>query len=282
MKKSAWRSVLSLVTLCFLGAPMYAQDSLPQPQVEIKTNHGDVVVALYNETPKHRDNFLKLVKDDFYKDLLFHRVMKDFMIQGGDPESKDAKKGEQLGLGGPGYTIPANFQKELYHKYGALAAARMPDNVNAEKASSGSQFYIVTGRKYNPSDLKNLEQRREQQMKSAIFNEILNDPANAEFKKRLDLLYRVNNQNEINFLMNQLRPKVEQMYQERGGAAYTEEQIKTYEEVGGAPHLDGSYTVFGEVISGMEVVEKISAVATDGNNRPEEDVVIKKMKVISR
>ncbi len=186
-------------------------------KVKISTSFGDMVVLLYNETPKHRDNFLKLAKQGYFDDLLFHRVMKDFMIQGGDPESKNASAGKMLGSGGPGYTIPAEFRSNLIHKKGALAGARQPDGVNPAKASSGSQFYIVQGKKYSPQELTQLESST--------------------------------------------------------GTILTEEQKKVYREIGGTPFLDYNYTVFGEVISGMEVIDKIAAVQTNPQtNRPIQDV----------
>ncbi len=191
-----------------------------QYKVKISTSYGDMILVLYNETPKHRDNFIKLVKEGYYNDLLFHRVMKDFMIQGGDPESKNASPNQMLGRGGPGYTIPAEFRTNLIHKKGALAAARQGDNVNPTKASSGSQFYIVQGKKYTPEEIAQLEQS-----------------------------YRT---------------------------LFTDEQKKAYREVGGTPFLDYNYTVFGEVISGLDVIDKIAAVKTSPQtDRPVEDVKMK-------
>ncbi|OQX76640.1 MAG: hypothetical protein B6D64_09515 [Bacteroidetes bacterium 4484_276] len=187
-------------------------------KVKLSTRYGDMVLILYDETPKHRDNFIKLVNEGFYNGTLFHRVIKDFMIQGGDPDSKNAKPGQRLGTGGPGYTIEAEFHPGFYHKKGALAAARQGDQVNPEKRSSGSQFYIVQGKKTSAAELNNLAQRT--------------------------------------------------------GAIYTPEQINVYQEIGGTPFLDTQYTVFGEVIDGMEVIDKIASVNTGASNRPAEDVKI--------
>ncbi|HNQ21093.1 MAG TPA: peptidylprolyl isomerase, partial [Bacteroidales bacterium] len=163
----------------------------------------------------HRDNFVKLIKSGYYDSLLFHRVIANFMIQGGDPQSKNAKPGQMLGNGGPDYTIPFEYVPEYFHKRGAIAAARMSDNVNPKKESSGSQFYIVQGRKFTMDELNILEQR---------------------------------------------------------GFKFTDEQKQIYSTIGGSPHLDGQYTVFGEVISGMDVVDKIASLPTDRNNRPLQDV----------
>ncbi|TXC85413.1 peptidylprolyl isomerase [Luteibaculum oceani] len=278
MKKTARQFALSLLALVLFQVQLYSQNEASEPIVRIKTNYGDIVVKLYNETPQHRDNFIKLVKDGFYNGTLFHRVIDGFVIQGGDPDSKNAKPDDQLGNGGPGYTIPAEFSSSLIHKKGALSAARLSDQVNPKKESSGSQFYIVTGKTYTKEQLEAMTQRKEQETKNQIFNEILNDPKNAELKKRVDLYMKVGNQQELNFILQNLAPQVEELFKERGGT-YTEEQIKTYSEQGGTPHLDGNYTVFGEVIEGMDVVMKISKVKTGKADRPEEDVVMKKLKV---
>ena len=193
--------------------------------VKIETSYGDIVVKLYNETPKHRDNFLKLVKEGTYDGLLFHRVINQFMIQGGDPNSRNAKPGQMLGDGELGYTIPAEFVPGLYHKKGALAAARQGDQVNPQKASSSCQFYIVQGNTWTPDRLK--------------------------------------------------------MVEDRYGKTFTPEQAKVYATLGGTPFLDGDYTVFGEVVEGLEVVDKIAAVPCGPMDRPVEDVKMK-MTVIER
>ncbi len=189
------------------------------PIVEIQTDFGDVEIQLYAVTPKHRDNFIKLVKEQYYDSLLFHRVINNFMIQGGDPESKNAAAGTVLGNGGPGYTVPAEFVDSIVHTKGALAAARMGDNVNPQKASSGSQFYIVQGQKVT--------------------------------ENMLDMMSK------------------------RTGVKYTSEQKKAYAEIGGTPHLDGSYTVFGKVIKGLDVIDKIAAQQVDQMSRPKADIRMK-------
>lgn len=189
-----------------------------QTKVRIETPYGDMVVKLYDETPKHRDNFIKLVKEGFYDDLLFHRVIGNFMIQGGDPDSRNAPANKMLGMGDAGYTIPAEFVSGLYHKKGALAAARQGDAVNPTKASSGCQFYIVQGQVY-PQEM---------------------------------------------FAMFESR-----------GLSLNEEQKRLYSTIGGTPHLDGDYTVFGEVIEGLDVIDKIAAVQTNGADRPVEDIRMK-------
>ncbi|MDR1846561.1 MAG: peptidylprolyl isomerase [Bacteroidales bacterium] len=182
----------------------------------IHTDYGEMKAVLYNETPLHRDNFIKLIKEGYYDSTLFHRVIDGFMIQGGDPESKNAKQGEMLGNGGPDYTIPAEFRTELIHRRGALAAARTGDNINPRKESSGSQFYISQGRVYS--------------------------------------------QEELNML------------QRRMGKTFSPLQISTYTSEGGIPFLDYEYTVFGQVIDGLEVIDKIAAVAKDRFDRPTKDI----------
>lgn len=186
--------------------------------VALTTKFGVITLRLYNETPKHRDNFLKLTREGFYNGTLFHRVIKDFMIQGGDPDSKNAKPDQALGNGDVGYRIPAEFNTNLFHKKGALAAAR--DN-NPEKASSGCQFYIVQGKKFTDADLDNLEQKMKVKLSAA--------------------------------------------------------QREAYKAIGGTPHLDRNYTVYGEVVSGLEHVDEIAAVKTGAGDRPLEDVVIQSM-----
>lgn len=187
--------------------------------IQIETSMGNMLVKLYHETPLHRDNILKLAEQGFYDDLIFHRVINNFMIQGGDPNSKNAASGAPLGSGGPSYTIPAEFNKNLIHKKGALAAARTGDQVNPEKKSSGSQFYIVHGNKQNENAITRIEDQK--------------------------------------------------------GFKYTDEQKKIYAEQGGTPFLDMEYTVFGEVIDGLDVIDKIANTPTSRGDRPEKDVKMK-------
>ncbi len=192
--------------------------------IEMVTSQGKITLRLYDETPLHRDNFLKLVENHTYDGLLFHRVIKNFMVQAGDPKSRDAKPGQPLGDGTLGYTVPAEFRPALIHKRGALCAARQGDQVNPKKASSATQFYIVQGQVWDDKTLDMMEQRF--------------------------------------------------------GKKFTAEQRKVYTTVGGTPHLDGDYTVFGEVVDGMEVVNKISDLPCDRMDRPVEDVKIISVKVI--
>lgn len=189
----------------------------PQTLVEIETPMGTMTAVLYNGTPKHRDNFIKLAEQGYYDGLLFHRIIRGFMIQGGDPNSRGAKPEARLGEGGPGYTIPAEIRPEYIHKKGALAAARLGDQINPNKESSGSQFYIVQGSVHTPQSLAPLEAQ----------------------------------------------------------LGYTGDQKEAYFSIGGTPHLDGAYTVFGEVIEGLDVIDKLAAVKTAPGDRPLEDLPMK-------
>lgn len=222
--------IVFLATTC-CGGMLFAQEQEKQkeepmknPEVILHTNYGDIRIMLSNETPQHRDNFLKLAKEAYYDSTLFHRVIAGFMIQGGDPDSKNAGKNARLGAGGPGYTVPAEFRKDLIHKKGALAAARQGDQVNPQKRSSGSQFYIVVGRSWTADEMTMFEQQK--------------------------------------------------------GSKYTEDQRNTYTAVGGYPPLDREYTVYGEVIDGLDIVEAISVVDTNPADRPLQDIIIESVEIV--
>jgi peptidyl-prolyl cis-trans isomerase B (cyclophilin B) len=204
-----------LILLILIGTIISCKTK--QKYALIETDYGNMKVELFDTTPKHKENFIKLAEEGFYNDLLFHRVMNGFMVQGGDPESKDAPPSKRLGAGGPGYTIDAEIG--AYHFKGALAAARQGDQVNPQKKSSGSQFYVVQGKPVNAAQLDMMEQQK--------------------------------------------------------GISYSEEDKKRYMEVGGTPFLDNEYTVFGQVIEGMDVIDKIAAVQTAPGDRPVEDVKMK-------
>lgn len=251
--------------------------------VLIETTLGNIKVKLYNETPKHRDNFLKLVNQKFYDSLLFHRVIETFMIQGGDPDSKRAKAGATLGNGEGGYTIPAEFNRQLFHKRGALAAARNGDDINPNKESSGCQFYIVQGRKFTDSLLKIQEVRVNGYIKQGIFTKLMDSEGNKNLKEKFLQYQQEKKWDSLKILVAKITPMVDAEVQKLGGEYhYSDEQRKTYTTVGGAPHLDGNYTVFGEVIEGMDTVDKISAVKKDKNDRPVEDVCILKMTILKK
>ena len=253
-----------------------AKDMSEETKLKIETTAGDIVVKLYNETPQHRDNFIKLAENGTYEGTLFHRVIKDFMIQAGDPDSKNASKGQMLGAGDVGYTIPAEFvYPKYFHKKGALSAARQWDNVNPQKASSGCQFYIVTGKVYSDSALLSMEQQMNQMRFNNLFNTLASKHAKDIYKMR-----KAGDQEGLMNLQDTLIAQVEKQLAGQPEFRFTPEQVKAYTTVGGTPHLDGEYTVFGEVLEGMDVVDKIQRVKTDRNDRPEEDVKIIKVEVL--
>lgn len=231
---------------------------------------GEVRIKLYNETPQHRDNMLKLVEDGFYDGTLFHRVIRDFMVQGGDPDSRSAQQGDSLGRGDVGYTVPAEFSSALFHKKGAVCAARQGDEVNPERASSGCQFYIVTGKRYNRSQLRQLEEQMNMQRAQVFFQQLVKERYEDIKKLRLE-----RNRNGLYALQEELAAQAKEMARTQEPFHFSPEQIEAYTTEGGAPFLDGSYTVFGEVISGMELIEELERVKTDRNDRPLEDVPMK-------
>ncbi len=237
-------------------------------KVKIQTTLGDIIVRLYDETPLHRDNFIKLVKEGYYNGTLFHRVIKDFMIQGGDPDSKGAPAGKHLGVGGPSYTLDAEIKPGLFHKRGALAAARQGDEVNPERKSSGSQFYIVWGKVYNQSQLGQLAKQLEIQEAQKIFD-------NLAFQQRAAIMQLRRERNQAGLQELQEKMAAEAMTQAKAnGPVLTDEQKKVYSTIGGTPHLDNQYTIFGEVEEGLDVVEQIQQTATGRNDRPQEDVIM--------
>jgi len=247
-------------------------------KVLIETNQGNVKVLLYNETPLHRDNFLKLVQQHYYDSLLFHRCIQNFMIQGGDPDSKYAPSDYLLGEGGPNYTVPAEFNSSLYHKKGALAAARDSDLDNPLQASSASQFYIVQGRVFNDSLLRTNQAKRITKMR--LFNEIINRPEHKAYLEKYKAFAKAKNNDSIKVIYDYFNQKVDKEFETAVLYKFTEEQVKTYTTIGGTPHLDLSYTVFGEVIEGLDIIDKIAAQKTDSNNRPLNEVRIIKMSII--
>ncbi|MBR6370546.1 MAG: peptidylprolyl isomerase [Bacteroidaceae bacterium] len=271
-------ALMMATTLTFYGGGGQQDTAAqnPETKVVVKTTAGDFTVKLYNETPAHRDNFIKLVEEKFYENTLFHRVIRDFMVQAGDPESKDAPRFSQLGTGGPGYTIPAEFVYPRYfHKRGALSAARQADQVNPERESSGSQFYVVTGKRYSMNELRDLEQKMGENEAQSVFDRLC--------AQNRDSIFSLQNANDMDGLMklqNELIAKTEEIMKEKGDFEFTPEQLSAYTSEGGTPFLDNQYTVFGEVIDGMKVIEKIEKVSTDVNNRPVRDVRILSMEII--
>ena len=242
--------------------------------VKLETTMGNITVALYNETPKHRDNFIKLVKEGVYDSTLFHRVIKQFMIQAGDPDSKNASDTAMLGSGDVGYTIPAEFNPKFFHKKGVLAAARQGDDVNPEKASSGCQFYIVTGRKFTEPQLLGMENKINEQREETLFDSLARRHMKEIYKMR-----KAGDNAGLLELQDTLEAQARELADKEEKFRFTPEQIKAYSTIGGAPHLDGSYTVFGEVTEGMEVVENIEIAKTNRADRPIENIRILKASI---
>lgn len=240
----------------------------------LETTKGDIRLRLFDDTPKHRDNIIKLAKEGFYDGTLFHRVIKDFMIQAGDPESKHASDTATLGSGETGYTIPAEFvYPKYFHRRGVLSAARMGDDVNPNKESSGCQFYIVTGKVFKEAELDALESQMNQNMLHSEFNRLAR-----QHMKEIFLMRKNSDSTGLKKLQDELIEQAEKIVLQNP-FRFTEEQRNAYKTVGGAPHLDGQYTVFGEVIEGMDVVNRIQDVKTNRADRPLENIVIKKITV---
>lgn len=253
-------------------------NSTAEQLVRIETNQGDITIKLYNETPLHRDNFIKLVNDGTYNGLLFHRVIREFMAQGGDVTSKNAPMNKSLGAGDLGYTVPAEIvYPKLFHKKGALCAARTGDAGNPLKASSASQFYLVTGKKQSEGELKQLEKQMKQRLLQTIFNRL-----QADNKDKIKELYRSGDRNEMAIFKDTLIGKAELEAEKREEETrFTPEQIEAYTTVGGVPFLDNEYTVYGEIVEGLDILEKIEAIPTNGADRPKVDVVINQMRCIN-
>lgn len=275
LKRNLFFSILIVFLTSFVSI---SQEK--EARVLIETDLGNIVVKLYNETPLHRDNFLKLVDDKFYDGTLFHRVIYSFMIQGGDPQSKSAEPGQMLGNGGTGYTIPAEFNPNLFHKKGALCAARQGDNVNPKKESSGCQFYIVQGKQYTEDNLKQFENRKDREQKNMIFRECTSKPEYQEFANSWNNAQQNKDQGKLDSLINVITPEIDSLFEKSEDKfRFTPEQIEAYSTVGGTPHLDGGYTVFGEVVDGLDVIDKIAQLTTDNRDRPNRDITIK-MKIL--
>ena len=267
-------ALIMVFTACGAGSKK-STDMEKRTQVKIETTMGEIIVELYNETPKHRDNFIKLAKEGVYDSTLFHRIIRQFMIQAGDPESKNATDTVQLGSGDVGYTIPAEFVPKFFHKKGALAAARMGDDVNPERESSGCQFYIVTGRKFRESQLLDMAGQKNNARMDTIFNQLAR-----KHMKEIYKLRKANDQDGLLELQDSLEAQAYALYKEEEPFMFTPEQLTAYSTIGGAPHLDGAYTVFGQVVSGMETVEKIEGTKTGKADRPVENVRILKATVV--
>ena len=249
----------------------YAQTHMKE-SILLSTNYGNMTIKLFEETPLHSTNFLKLVKEGTYDSLLFHRVINTFMIQGGDPLSKRAKQGDSLGHGDLGYTVPAEFNEKLIHKKGRLCAARDGDDVNPKMASSASQFYIVMGRKRNIEELKKYEERINKARYGRCARAYINSEQGKIYKNAYNRLKQANQPDSAAIINKLIEEGVKTEYASTPEYKFNDYQVETYTKEGGTPHLDGTYTVFGEVVEGLDVIDKIAAAKTDKRDRPLEDI----------
>ena len=266
---------ISLVVI-FMGLVVTTKAQTPSHEtVLLETIYGTIKIKLYEETPLHKANFLKLVEAHFFDSLLFHRVINEFMIQGGDHLSKRAAKGDSLGHGDIGYTVPAEIVPKLIHKKGALCAARESDDVNPKFASSATQFYIVMGRKRTMEELKKYEDRINKAHYTAAARAFLKTPDGARLKQTYNRLKNESKTDSAALVNAEIEKLIKAEHLKTPEYQFNEQQITTYTQFGGTPHLDGTYTVFGEVIEGLELIDKIAGVKTDERNRPLRDIRMK-------
>jgi cyclophilin family peptidyl-prolyl cis-trans isomerase len=266
MKIKILKGTLILASILLFSCGNAQDNGENRPLVLIKTDFGDMKVALYNETPKHRDNFIKLAKEGFFDGTLFHRVIQEFMIQGGDPDTRNAQPDQRLGNGGPGYVIDNEINPKLLHRKGALAAARQGDQTNPEKKSSGSQFYIVQGVVFPADNLQGLEEEGTQKLADSHMRQLVR-----ENEDSIKMYQQTVNQPAFDKLIARLQ--IQAMEKAKlTPFKLTEDQKQVYTTVGGTPHLDGNYTVFGEVIEGLQVIDSIASQPTGAKDRPLRDI----------
>jgi cyclophilin family peptidyl-prolyl cis-trans isomerase len=265
-----------ILAIATISSCSFSQNKpLPEgPMVLIKTKYGEMKVVLYNETPLHRDNFLKLTKEGIFDSLLFHRVIKGFMVQGGDPQSKRATKDQMLGDGDLNYTVPAEIVPGIIHKKGVIAAARNGDEDNPERRSSATQFYLAQGKVYKYDDIPSIEQNLNSRASESLFLKMKSEKIDT-----LMLFQMARNKDGYDKLLEKLKQKAISQY-DKNPIKLTKQQIETYTTLGGIPHLDGAYTVFGEVLEGMAVIDSIAAQPTGPNDRPMENIRITSIRVI--
>lgn len=265
------RSIILSLSLVLVIKTSFSQ-TFSKETILISTSFGNMKIKLFNETPQHRDNFLKLVKEHFYDSLLFHRVIEGFMIQGGDPDSKHAEPAKFLGDGDLKYTIPAEFVPSLCHKKGMLCAARNGDDVNPEKASSACQFYIVQGKVRTDEDLASYEKRINKTLITKLKEDVLNKQENATLKEKIYVAKKDQNNDSLMVYFKSLNKLVDEEFVKVAHYSFPPEHRTIYKTIGGTPHLDSQYTIFGEVIEDLEVIDKIAAVGKNKDDRPLIDI----------
>lgn len=265
MKNTFFIALLAILLVACTSKP---KESL----VSISTPYGEIIVKLYDSTVKHKQNFIALADKGYFNGTLFHRVIKNFMIQGGDPDSKNAIAGQFLGDGDTNYTVPFEYFPSYLHKRGAFAAAREGDDVNPLKASSASQFYIVQGKVFTNEELDAVELKVERRTKQYIMMDLLKKEGKEDELKAFTQMANQRDTASIRLIINKYRNAIDAQYLRTKPFKLTAEQRRVYTTIGGTPHLDGAYTVFGEVVSGMEIVDQIAAVETDTNDRPIQDI----------
>jgi len=266
------RKIVFLIALFLAFSTFCSAQNEGNTVVEIQTNFGNMKLKLYQDTPKHRRNFLQLIENKHFDGTLFYRVINGFMIQGGSQDSRNARPGAMIGYGSANRTIESEFLPKYFHKKGALAAARQPDKVNLFKESDVSQFYIAHGRKYTKEELI----LREKEVNVPLRKRIVKRYLTPQKRALLDSLKKAENVVEFREVAGKIKSSIELEYNSHPDRLkYSKEQIESYTTMGGVPHLDGSYTVFGEVIEGLNVIDKIAALKTDKNDRPYQNVTIK-------
>ena len=264
--------IATIAFFLFIGINISKCQTYSKETILISTAYGNMKVKLFNETPLHRDNFIRLVKQGFYDSLLFHRVINQFVIQGGDPDSKYADDTASIGYGEVDYWIPAEFNRKIYHKKGMLGTARAGDDVTPDKESSGSQFYIVMGKTFDSAALRKEEIR----VNRYIVQKINNNVAFGGKSKELRKYYMSLTDDSLKYVSRQLRDPISiERYEKTPHFTFTPEQQKIYATLGGIPQLDMNFTIFGEVVEGLEVIDKIAAVKTDNKDKPKENVRMK-------
>lgn len=262
-----FKSIILSLALVLISKQALSQ-TFSKETILITTIYGSMKVKLFNETPLHRDNFLKLVRAHFYDSLLFHRVIEGFMIQGGDPDSKHADASKFLGDGDLNYTVPAEFVPQLCHKKGMLCAARNGDDVNPSKASSACQFYIVQGKVRDDKELAAYEKRINKVLVTKIKDELLSKPENQVLKDKIESFKKDQNNDSLVVYLKKLDAAIDSEYQKQPHYTFKPEHRDLYKTIGGTPHLDSQYTIFGEVIDGLDVIDKIAAVEKNKDDRP--------------